>query len=299
MTPDKLFDVEHALIMYADSYVQLPAWAIYEEKHRKTYADVLKRCHIYMIGSLPKVDLIAARQDGKKLIVTLTTLGKSHEIDIPLKAGQTLKQEGEIWYIEDVAGGRFEPSTMAMMLLLHRKIELAFDIQYVGQAFGKDGERNAVDRLLKHEKLQEIAVKGVGADRVLNLLLIEVMPANRILTAFTPNAKQQDTDGKRIAAGLDKLFGTTERERVALYEAAMIRYFQPKLNKEFKDSFPSTNLKVLEDCYVKDFTAVVAEFSIDEIPYHLSSDVVAAKHYHMAYFDLHKDADRKAFFSEK
>ena len=122
-------------------------------------------------------------------------------------------------------------------------------------------------------------------------------PANRIVTAFRPKAKQQDADCKRIAAGLDKLFGTTERERVSLYEAAMIRYFQPRLNKEFKDSFPSTNMKVLQDCYAKDFAAVAVSFAIDVIPYHLCSDTVPAKHSHTAYFDLHDEAGRKAFFA--
>jgi hypothetical protein len=250
-----------------------------------------------MIGALPKVDVREARQDARRLIVTMATLGKSHEVEIPLEADHILKHDGEVWYVENASGGRLGPSDVTLMMLLHRKIGLTFKIDYIGQAFGKDGERNALDRLLKHEKLQEIAVKGVDADHRLNLLLIEVAPANRIVTKFSPAAKQPDTGGKRIAAGLDKLFGTTERERIALYEAAMIRYFQPKLNQEFKDSFPSTNMKVLEDCYAKDFSAVVAEFAIDQIPYHLCSDRVEAKYYHMAYFDLHDDAGRKAFFS--
>jgi hypothetical protein len=67
---------------------------------------------------------------------------------ISLKAGQTAKQDGEVWYIEDAAGGRFEPSTMAMMLLLHggrrnlreilRKIETG-QAPFVPPPIGEDG----------------------------------------------------------------------------------------------------------------------------------------------------------------
>lgn len=76
----------------------------------------------------------------------------------------------------------------------------------------------------------------------------------------------------------------------------MIRYFYPEFNKEFKDSFPSTNLKVLQDCYDKDFASVIAEISIEELPFRLCSEVVPPKTYHFAAHDLHKAEDRKAFF---
>lgn len=36
-----------------------------------------------------------------------------------------------------------------------------FDIQYIGQAYGKSGSRNALDRLRKHETVQKIALQGV------------------------------------------------------------------------------------------------------------------------------------------
>jgi hypothetical protein len=81
-----------------------------------------------------------------------------------------------------------------------------------------------------------------------------------------------------------------------LFEAAFIRYFSPQFNKEFKNSFPSTNLKVLEDCYDKDFSAVFAEINIDGLPFQLCSESISAKHYHFAKHDLHKEKDRKAFF---
>src|SRR3546814_6483592 len=96
--------------------------------------------------------------------------------------------------------------------------------------------------------------------------MLEVVPANRLITVMNPWAEDKSESKKRISAGLDKLFETTEAERITLFEASLIRYFQPPFNREFKDSFPSTNLKILADCYEKDFSAIVSEVKIDELP---------------------------------
>ena len=82
-----------------------------------------------------------------------------------------------------------------------------------------------------------------------------------------------------------------------VYKRQLIRYFQPQYNIQFKDSFPSTNLKVLNDCYKKDIRSLVAEIHFDSFPYQLYSDHVSMNSGHMAHFDLHSDQDRKSFFS--
>jgi hypothetical protein len=174
---------------------------------------------------------------------------------------------------------------------------LRFDIQYIGQAYGADGSRNALDRLRKHETLQKIALQGVPDGYRLELILLEVVPGTRVITVFNPKAEDQTQGGERIKAGLDKLFGTDEKERVSLFEAAFIRYFRPTFNEKFKDSFPSTNMKVLQDCYAKDFSAIIAEIGFDELPYKLFSDQVEVKDHHMASFNLSTEEDRAVFFS--
>ena len=117
------------------------------------------------------------------------------------------------------------------------------------------------------------------------------------VTVINPRALDRSQGSERIRKGLDKLFGTDEAERTTLYEAALIRYFQPPFNTIFKNSFPSTNLKVLADCYDKDFAAVVAEISIDELPFTLFSDAIAHRSNHIAKFDLHDDEARRVFFA--
>lgn len=117
-------------------------------------------------------------------------------------------------------------------------------------------------------------------------------------TLYNPYAKIKDENSSRIKSGLDKLYETTELERISLYEAAFIRYFSPEFNKEFKNSFPSTNLKILQDCYKKDFSAVIAEIYIDILPFKLFSESVESSFYHIANFNLHEDSARRVFFGK-
>lgn len=294
------FDVEHALDMYANSFFTLPAKFIYEQQVLEQYKEVISHCHIYMIGFLPKIDFNGAEQDNRILKMNFSVIDQPVEVEIPIPENLNLKVEGNYYFFErdGEASTRFWFDTLDMQKILceHGK-QIEFNIKYIGQAYGSDGKRNALDRLLKHETLQKISLKGVPAGYQLSLLLLEVEPNNRLVSVFNPFAQEKDTDGKRVQAGLDKLFNTTEAERISLYEAALIRYFSPEFNKEFKNSFPSTNLKLLQDCYEKDFSAVIAQICIDELPFRLYSDSVEPKMYHISKHSLHKTEDRNAFFS--
>jgi hypothetical protein len=192
--------------------------------------------------------------------------------------------------------GGFPSETHMAHRLAHEFDAVHFNVLYIGQAYGEDGSRNALHRLKSHSTLQKIAVQGIPDGFQLTLLMLEVVPANRLLTMFNPKAKVQVQAEERIRNGLGKLFSTTEPERITLYEASLIRYFQPKFNKEFKNSFPSTNMKLLESCYKRDLSAVIAEICFDELPFKLFSDAVKATHYHIAQHSLHTATDRNAFF---
>lgn len=71
MFSGKKFDVEHALSMYATSYVQMPAWGIYEADVVAEFRSRIDTCHIYIIGTLPAVEMVDDRSEGGKLIIGL------------------------------------------------------------------------------------------------------------------------------------------------------------------------------------------------------------------------------------
>jgi hypothetical protein len=238
------------------------------------------------------------RQDGDLLFFKLSVFGEYYEISFDIPSGAILKCENGGYYVLTKGGERVFPNMTAVQLKLHAEgVRLGFEVKYIGQAYGKDGSRNALDRLLKHETLQKISLSGVKDGYRLDVLLLEIQPDNRIITLFNPFALNQEDTSARIENGSAKLFDTSEIERITLYEASMIRYFQPKYNREFKDSFPSTNMKVLKDCYDKDFSAVVAEICIDDLPFDLFSEFIEMAPYHVVRHNLHEGREREMFFS--
>lgn len=295
----KRFDIEHALHMYASSFVVMPSFGIYEEEIVEAYKMQLEKCHIYVIGHVPVIEIVDHHLENGQIVFGILVAGKRHELAWSPPEGAEMVKTDRGWFIKS-GDGYWAPSDIEIARRLNAKQDaMCFDVLYIGQAYGKDGSRNALDRLLKHETLQRIAIKGVPADRRLTILMLEIEPGNRMITFMNPRAENKEDGSARISAGLDKLFGTSDAERVTLYEASLIRYFQPTFNKEFKESFPSTRLKVLADCYDKDFSALISEICIDELPFKMTSDAVQPSQYHIAQFDLHEDKARRVFFGRK
>ena len=294
---EEKFTVEHALNMFAEDYCVLPAKELYNDAAIAAIADVASNCHIYMIGLVPNVDLKNIKQEERKLIYSLHLLGRLHEVSVELPVGLNLCREDGYWFCLSADGKKYMLSNESVMCEFGRQVEgLKFDVQYIGQAYGSDGSRNALHRLRKHETLQKISLKGIPEGYRLELLLLSVQPDNRIITVFNPHAEEDSDSRERISQGVDKLFDTDERERITLFEAAFIRYFRPPYNIEFKDSFPSTRMKVLADCYAKDFAGVTAEICIDALIYQLCSNDIDPKDYHIVSHDLNKDENRRFFF---
>lgn len=293
------FDTENLLNLIATSNILLDAQQLYDPTFHEEHASEAEKCHIYMIGHTPTVKFVTASQELNTASFIYSVSGKHHTVQAKMPPGGILKLDQGAC-ISMPNGQEVWPNSWAIGMELSAQCGgFDFNVLYVGQAFGKAGSRNALDRLSKHETLQKIAIQGVPDGRRLSVLLIQIMPETRLITVFNPHAKEQDEDGGRIDLGLDKLYSTNEAERTTLYEASFIRYFQPKYNKIFKDSFPSTDMKSLSACYEKDIQSVVAEFGFDNFPYLLCSDTVPKSDHHIARHDLHTDDDRKFFFYGK
>ena len=109
MFTDKKFDVEHALNMYASSHVTMPAFGIYDQEVVERFRPNLQTCHIYVIGTLPKVEFAGARQEGRELVTSYELAGDRRELRWPLDADHRLIEEGHGWFVENEAGERGFP----------------------------------------------------------------------------------------------------------------------------------------------------------------------------------------------
>lgn len=100
---DKAFDIEHALSMYATSFVTMPAFGIYEEEWIARLVEQISKCHIYIIGSMPKLDFVEAAQKDRDLITGMEVGGKRYDLRWPLPEGVILRGDNQVgWYVEDL-----------------------------------------------------------------------------------------------------------------------------------------------------------------------------------------------------
>jgi len=293
--------IENTLSLYAVDVALLPASGLYGEIPPNVKA-VADKCHIYLIGLVPIVSLLNSYEKNGFLCIDVTVGTQKYisGVKIPIPEGHSVVRNSNGVWLSDGDGKLYAHSVQELMRAVSHQISpLGFKVLYIGQAFGKDGSRAALDRLREHSTLQKIAVQGTAPRHRLELVLFGIDSGNRLITEFNPFAVNTEdaTARKRIKDGLDKLFDTSEAERVALYEAALIRYFQPEFNIMFKDSFPSTNQKLLNDCYQKDIKSLVAEIHFDDFPYQFFSEAISMNWGHTAHFDLHDEESRKSFFS--
>jgi hypothetical protein len=104
---ERKFDVEHALSMYAYSYVNMPASFIYDDAAIVSHADILERCHVYLIGLVPKATAVEApRRCGESLITVYEVGGVRQELDWPLPPDTCLKEEHDRWFLQTAEGER-------------------------------------------------------------------------------------------------------------------------------------------------------------------------------------------------
>ena len=238
----KKFGVEHLQVIYAWSFAVFPAHGLYDQEALKDIRTVAERCHIYIIGRSPKVDFVGMRADKKTVFVQFEALGKKAEVGYEFDSEPQIIEYESHFKIRMKDGTEIVPNLDDMFPDLAKVSDFCdFEVLYIGQAYGDNGTRNAMDRLLGHETLQKISLTASKEGHFLNLLLLELSNNNSMVTMFNPWATDQSSIDERISTGNKRLFEMGEAEGTSLFEAGFIRYFQPHYNKIFKDSFPSSS----------------------------------------------------------
>jgi hypothetical protein len=133
----------------------------YEKDVVAEFKSRIDTCHIYIIGTLPAVELTDVREEDGNLVIGLAVSGERHELSWPIPGGAKMIDTDRGKFLEN-DGLVWAPSEHDMMWRLKgdEQDAIRFDVLYVGQAYGKDRSRNALDRLLKHETLQKISSRA-------------------------------------------------------------------------------------------------------------------------------------------
>lgn len=278
------------------------------------HKEVSDLCHIYIITKLPRINFnpeTTTYNNGKiSGHLQFRIKGELREIffdsEFPLLDGATKARLSDYPHREiqtstdDGQQVRYLPANAvafsSKLRLEHQELN-NLEVLYVGQAFG-DGSRSAFERLRSHNTLQKILanVQADYPDDEVYVLMFEYVHY-RVMTmmnGMVDAQNAQEEDSARFYSILENPL--TEHQQICLVEAGLIRYFGPKYNAIYKDSFPSRSHKILAECYCLDFSGLVVEINTEELYFFLGSDYAKPNTHHISQIDLIADEDRQGFF---
>ncbi len=312
------FGVETFLLMYLNQYQFVLGSDL--ENYTKSNEVFTKNnpCNIYFVLRRPKVTIDPTSvviNDNKadfNLIVHHPTSGGV--IKMGFESG---KAESELQFYSEYPYNLFTFSDKKGVLLgarpsalidnshVQNNIDLTtldYEILYIGQAYGKTGKRTALDRLSSHETVQKIYQHSLtnNPDSDIWFMLTNFSQQSMLMLAGADLIKVSETDKKIQDKKLDHIIendgiSITERQKINFTEAALIKYFEPKYNKEFKNSFPSTQHKSYSECYDLDIKALTIELDTSENTRMIYTDKVERTHHHIKMFEFNSDKDRVSF----
>lgn len=142
------------------------------------------------------------------------------------------------------------------------------EVLYVGLAYGKQGKRLAVDRLVDHTTLQRILAESTEnnpCDEVL-LLFFRFEHARSIISTAGDFSVEPTASSEQEEQHLQRLqeLKLKRKTRIVLSEAALINHFKPKYNILHKESFQPyrmKRLKTLKDLFENDLSALIVEIN--------------------------------------
>lgn len=172
---------------------------------------------------------------------------------------------------------------------------LDFEILYIGQAYGKNGKRTALNRLTSHETLQKIYAHSLTNNPESDIWILLTNFSQVSMLYSTPNKTvyNEDRDNKLINSFFDnKGWSFTEKQKINFTEAALIKMFEPKYNKDFKNNFPSKIHSSYSECYSLDLRALTIEVDTSEMARNIYTEKTGRKVHHSEMFEFENDSDR-------
>jgi hypothetical protein len=173
------------------------------------------------------------------------------------------------------------------------------EVMYIGQSFGRINAQTIESRLANHEKIQRIALDVLRGGTNEELLVVGVtVGAGDLTTALvTAEHPQQVTAQELLAHQQRAQQRPSEGQLITICEAALIRYFQPRLNIEYKGTFPCPGAGSYDELYKIDFDYCHITLAVEPIYARLFSEHVPIPRYvHSQHYPLSSRSDKQQFF---
>lgn len=189
---------------------------------------------------------------------------------------------------------------------------LDLEVLYIGQAFGEDGKRTAIDRLGSHSTLQMIYSEAMqrNPDSEIWILLASfcqknISSMNGMISMPQENEKEDFTRWMNFNNGKNPF---SDKQKINFTEAALIRTFLPKYNKEYKNTFPNPAHSSYSECYNLDLNSIVVEMDMTEAkrwlfsenkPRKIDKDGLGIPYWQYGQFYFVTDEDRYKIFNHE
>ena len=280
----RLYVSEGGVHLYSSLPTVMRPSDLYTIKENPHLKGVVEHCNIYLITARARIfvdpslftfeggvmggSFIVAREHGPERVgFGWTVLGNPFGDGTPVHDVAVAQNGTQVALID--ASGR---GTMVPVLRLVAEARSALtdadrdlEVLYVGQGIGRSKQRTALDRLLNHSTLQRILADAVTLMPNMEILLL--------LYRFEHHKKIMSTGGDLMAepiatpdeelAHMRRMSDATipRPGRIALAEAALIRYFQPHYNVQIKQSDFAARQKlgILKQVLKADLTGVLVE----------------------------------------
>ncbi|MDO6636840.1 hypothetical protein Q4540_11180 [Pseudoalteromonas carrageenovora] len=274
--------------IYAYSFLFMPATGIYNKEFVSEHEEIIKDSHIYFIGYIPFLEFGRINKNGNRYTLDFLCGGKEDTIHLEIPREIQVSQHNGNYFIQK---GSKKSNILELLIELCIHEHQTFDVKYIGKSYGSLGSRNAIDRLKKHETLQQLSIENSMSDtHQLAVLLLEV--ANNMPRFMVCNAHKKESEFKTKLDGVIDIKNASSQESlISLFEAAFIKYFKPEFNKFFKEKFPSKDQELLKALYDNHIDNLIAEINIDGLPYKLKSAVVEPQIKHAAKFRLNLEKE--------
>ncbi|TDE52718.1 hypothetical protein [Flavobacterium sp. GT3P67] len=309
------YGTESFLIMYLNQFqiilgADLEQYAI----EQKTFTEK-NPCNIYFILKRSKVTVAPESVIINKPNISFDCLIQNKNEFKPLKISMDFENaKSELFFKSNYPHNIFHiydknehhitarPAVLLDELYTEEKLEiplLDFEVLYVGQAYGKDGKRTAIDRLMSHETLLKIYSQASTQHPDSDVwIMLANFSRKSLLASFGTNlVKVKEENKKKEDDKSEHFFNNngykfTPKQIINFTEAALIKYFQPKYNIKYKESFPSRKHKSYSECYDLDIRAMSLELDTSEIQRMLYTNQVERRNYHFKTFEFESNEDR-------
>ena len=287
------YDSEYSIGMYLSKYQFLQQTELdFFAQNQTTFTEETP-CHIYFILKRPRLslekDYFVEDKNFVELKYYIHVQDKKYERLLRIPKSSDLKQlrliceyPYDTFKITDNGENNANFKLAAILDILHPNNYppeplLDYEVLYIGQAFGADGKRTAIDRLGSHSTLQKIYSEAMqrNPDSEIWLMLgyfeelrFGAMNGNIIMP---PGNEEENI--KRFAHFMNPSSSKfSEDQKINFTEAALIQTFRPRYNKEFNGTFPNPNHSSYQECYELGVNGIVVELDTTNVARWLYSD---------------------------